>query len=301
LHKGKTMANHEAKRKVAQEPGTTLTAPATPKAPVERSAETSAAVERGAKYAMEFAREDVAIPFLRVVQSNSHECTVGDPKYNDLARPGMFIDSVSGELMDGGKGVVVIPVAYQRSYVEWKPRATGGGLVKDFGADPSRLKDCHRAPNSYKDLTPEGNELVLSGLYYVLVVNEATGDYGAKLLVLQGTQLKKSRAWNTLMASLRFTSAEGEKYAPAPFEQSWRFTTVPEKNDKGAWMGVKIAPAARTADLDDGDTILNQCAEFFDLVRAGKVKTSPVEAPDADIIEAEIVDNKAPADGGKEF
>ena len=50
--------------------------------------------------------EDYALPFLRLLTSTSPE--VGEV---DGALPGMILNSVTGELFDGKKGIAVVPCA----------------------------------------------------------------------------------------------------------------------------------------------------------------------------------------------
>ena len=43
------------------------------------------------------------------------------------AEPGMIINSVTNELYDGSKGINVLPVFYERKYIEWQDRGAGTG------------------------------------------------------------------------------------------------------------------------------------------------------------------------------
>ena len=49
--------------------------------------------------------ESIAIPFLRVLQSNSPQCDEAQAEFMEGARPGMFLETVSGELFDGKRGI----------------------------------------------------------------------------------------------------------------------------------------------------------------------------------------------------
>ena len=69
---------------------------------------------------------DIAIPFLNLLQDGSPQVKKSSSARIDGAEAGFFIDSVSNDIFDGEKGVVVIPVLTQLKIVEWIPYDDGG-------------------------------------------------------------------------------------------------------------------------------------------------------------------------------
>ena len=67
-------------------------------------------------------QEDLALPFLKVLGQLSPEVNKQNAKFINGAEPGMIVNSVTRELYDGAKGIDVIPVHYERQYVEWQDR-----------------------------------------------------------------------------------------------------------------------------------------------------------------------------------
>ena len=67
-------------------------------------------------------QDDLALPFLKVLGQLSPEVNKRDGKYVEGAEPGMILNSVTNEVFDGTKGVQVLPVFYERKYVEWADR-----------------------------------------------------------------------------------------------------------------------------------------------------------------------------------
>ena len=63
-------------------------------------------------------QEDLALPFLKVLGQLSPEVNKQNAKFISGAEPGMIVNSVTKELYDGAKGINVIPVHYERQYVE---------------------------------------------------------------------------------------------------------------------------------------------------------------------------------------
>lgn len=248
-----------------------------------------------------FDQSEIAIPFIRVLQSNSPQCTMGDPQYNVDARPGQFINTVTKQRYDGTVGIVVTPIAYATRFTEWKLREQGGGLVKDWGPDASTRLAVSRRDDKNRDITPEGTQIVRGANYYVFVIDDASGDFSPALMVLQGTQLKKSKAFNALIEGARDRGASGNVFKPASFHYGYRLTTAPEKNDKGSWMGVNISVDKKTTEYPYGSAIYLAAYDYRKQVEAGTVKTGNIE--DAVEVEAEITpaSGAAPADNGQGF
>lgn len=65
-----------------------------------------------------FAREDMAVPFLRVLQTNSPQLARGNSKFVDRAQAGDFFNTATGELVSGEQGLIVVPCVFMRSYTE---------------------------------------------------------------------------------------------------------------------------------------------------------------------------------------
>ena len=61
-------------------------------------------------------QEDLALPFLKVLSRQ-------DPILDDLedAKAGDILNTVTNETFKGKDGILVIPCAYQRRFLEWAP------------------------------------------------------------------------------------------------------------------------------------------------------------------------------------
>jgi hypothetical protein len=113
-------------------------------------------------------QEDYALPFLRLLTSTSPE--VGEV---DGALPGMMLNSVTGELFDGKKGIAVVPCAYVRQYIEWMPRGQGSGApVHIYPATSDILSQTHKEPGDNKDYLDNGNYIENTANYYVMIISE---------------------------------------------------------------------------------------------------------------------------------
>lgn len=266
----------------------------------------SALQQDGAATAIQVTPQDMAIPFLRVLQSNSPQVDRDSPKYVKGAEAGQFINTVTGRYWDGrDAGILVAVVAYQRSYTEWKPRAAdgkaagGGGFVKDWGSDDSLYKAATPDPvKKSKMMTDHGTEVVQAAMYYVYVVDPETGLWDRMVFNLAGTQLKKARRWNSLIKAEQLINPETRQpFSPPPFFRLYRLTTVPEQNEQGSWKGVKIEPDRTIFDVPNGSLLYHEALAFKTGIDAGEVKVAPPDQPefgDADPSRGDAKDEDTP-------
>jgi len=275
--KGKTQAATKASA-----PGTSVAAPK--KGGALKSIDKQMLRRDGAQQ-KEFTRDDLAIPFLRVLQSNSPQVKKSEAEFIKGATEGMFFNTATKQVFDGDEGVLIVPVAYTPSYIEWKTRENGGGLVKDYGADGSLMSQTQKDDKN-RDILPNGNQLVRSALYYVmLVVDEKTGTVQQVAFPLASTQLKKARQWNSFMSTY-LTEDEDGKFNPSIYYCAYRVKSVPESNEKGSWMGVNIEREDDTLNLPNGESIYLAAQAYRALAGEGKVKVQheqPAEGDTADI------------------
>ena len=67
---------------------------------------------------------------MKILQALSPEVNKREGKYIENAAAGDITNTVTKELYTEEQGCVVIPVAYKRMFLEWQPRESGGGLIK---------------------------------------------------------------------------------------------------------------------------------------------------------------------------
>jgi len=206
-------------------------------------------------------QDDLALPFLKILTNMSPE--IGEV---EGASPGMLYNSVTGELFDGAGGVVVIPCAYVRQYIEWAPRGSGSGApINIHPATSDILSKTHREPGESKDFLDNGNYIENTANHYVQVIDK-NGVPSPALIVMKSTQLKKSRKWNSMMMSVKLEGANG-LYTPPMFSQQYRLTVVSESNDRGKWHGWEIE---RIGSVEDAG--IYQTAKLFsESIQAGQV------------------------------
>ena len=213
--------------------------------------------------------QDLAVPYLAVLQSLSPQVKKGPSKIEG-AEEGDIFNTMSEEIWGGEEGVTVIPCAFNRLYVEWAPRESGGGFQGSH-TDEAILHKCSRNERG-QDVLPNGNIIVLTNYHYCLVIDEEENILDRVVIPFSSTQLKKSRRWNSLISSIMVNGSNGQ-FNPPMFSHKYSMKTEHESNSKGEWYGWKIACAGM---LTNAGTY-NAAKQFAIDVSKGLVKVSPQE------------------------
>lgn len=179
-----------------------------------------------APFGIEINKEDMMIPFIKVIQSLSEEVMQGKDKFNPDVRPGDIYDSVTQTIFKNSK---VIVCGLKKYYAEWTPEVRG----KLVGKHPTNSDVVKNAVKTEKKTdkgqtftqlsTPEGNELVETyGL--VLLVKTEDGLPLPAVLTLSKTSFMVGKQLSTVIA------IHQNKGVPV-----FRMGTTGVSNSKGSW------------------------------------------------------------------
>lgn len=229
--------------------------------------------------------DDQAIPFLSILQALSPQVKKGPAKLEG-SEEGMIFNTLTKELFpasDGAPGICVVPVAYECSMLEWKPREQGGGFAGKHSVQQGEalLKTTTKDERG-RDVLPNGNHLIRTAQHFVLLL-KPDGSYEQAVISMASTQFKKSKQWNSLKTSIKLPSKKGGLFTPPSFAFVYRLTTVLEQKDANSWFGWKIENAGALVDPENGATVaIYQAArDFAKAVGEGKVKVAEHGADDA--------------------
>ena len=181
-------------------------------------------------------QEDLALPFLKVLGQLSPEVNKRDGKYVEGAEPGMILNTVTNEVFDGTKGIDVLPVFYERKYVEWQDRGEGKGAPVAIHDASSDIMSQTTRDKSFKDRLPSGNYLENTANHYVVVLGDSPQ---TALISMKATQLKISRKWNSIMMGIKLQGKNG-LFTPPTYSHIYNLSTVQMSNDKGTWFGWEV-------------------------------------------------------------
>ena len=189
-------------------------------------------------------QDDIALPFLKVLGQLSPEINKVHAKYKEGAEPGMILNTVSGQLYDGSKGVDVIPVHYRRQLVEWQDRGSSTGAPVAIHNAESDIMSKTTRDKSYKDRLPNGNYIDNTANHYVVVLGDSPQ---TALLSMKATQLKISRKWNSIMMGIKLQGKNG-LFTPPTYSHIYNLKTVQMSNDKGTWFGWEVSKVGPVQD-----------------------------------------------------
>lgn len=218
-------------------------------------------------------QDDYSVPFITILQALSPQL-----EEDDSLRQGMIINTVTGDAVDGKKGIAFIPATTQHVFVEFKKREAGGGFVGVHATNSATVIDAKNASNTYgKYETPAGNELIETFYVYGVLVGD-DGSATQAVIGFTSAKIKKYKSWMTKAKTVQITLPDGRRI-PAPlFAHRYRLTSVSEKNSKGTFYNWDVkfdgenAAAARLLPSDD----LFQFADNVrKLVETGDAKINP--------------------------
>lgn len=216
------------------------------------------------KYSTKVDKDDVLIPRIAILQTLSKALDKTEAAFIKGAEVGQFCDASQNKLWDGEEGIVIIPVHYRKTNIEWKKRQ----FVADRGLDIEYQNSCKRNEKG-KLITPDGNTLVPTAEYAVLIVED--GGFSPAMISMTGSQMKKSKKLMTMITNFLVDSPRG-KVNPAMFYRSYKITTQPESNDEGSWFGFGIEVGELTPKLKGGKDIYLAARAFRKQMDEGSVK-----------------------------
>ena len=213
--------------------------------------------------------EDMQIPFIRIIQALSPQLQKDDPLYIKGAEQGDIFNTVSQEIYKQDEGITLVPAFFEKKFLEFQLRSSGGGFVRELAADDKDITMTSR--ENTIELLPNGNELVRTHQHLV-IAKSADGTFSPCVLDMKKTQLKVSRRWNTLKNSARLPSG-----ALMPiYGTAWRVTTVLESNDQGKWFNYKLD---RVNDITpEIEKMMLEARNMYQGVSKGEVKMAAASA-----------------------
>jgi hypothetical protein len=220
-------------------------------------------------------RDDYAVPFLGVLQSNSPLV-----ESNASARPGMLVNTVTQQLYDGKEGILFIPVHTQHNVLEWKPRNLGGGFVAAHTMDSDLVQKAKEEQEFGKWKTVKGdeksNDLIETQSVYGVFVNEH-GSAEQMIISFSSTKIRKYKAWMTKARTVQIPLPNGRKINAPLFAHKYRITSVGEKNAKGSFYNFDInfdGGSSKACLLPTNDPLFQAAVAFHELLKDGSINVA---------------------------
>lgn len=210
--------------------------------------------------------ESFATPFLRILQSNSPQIEEDSDNFIQGGKAGLFFNTVTNELY--GKEVNVIPVKFERMFVEWKPNRQG--FVGMHSVEEAMAISEPGSVFGSRLHAESGNILQDTHTFYLLIAGYE--EEGPLVFPLSSTGIRHSRKWMSMARMLRLPS---RKLAPL-YSSIYQLTTVVNENDQGRWY--QIGDKSKTSIErigwvnEDQFMFVKQAVTMFDQIKANLAK-----------------------------
>jgi hypothetical protein len=206
---------------------------------------------------------DMVMPRVNILQDLSPQLKPNKPEYVEGAKRGQIFNAATRRVADE---IHVIPCAYIRHHIEWKPNR--GGFVADHGeAGEALLAQCKRNADNY-DVLPNGNLLVPTGTWYCLDLDNAAQQI---VIPMSRTQLKPSRQWMSAATSEKIKHPENGEFTPPLWFRSWGLHSVLREDGENDWYVFAFDRGPTIIELDD-PSLIEKARSFQELVSRGEVR-----------------------------
>jgi hypothetical protein len=186
-------------------------------------------------------KSSFAIPFLTLLQALS-------PQLKDVegAKSGLFINTITNEIFNE---IDVIPCAFQRVFIRWGSRASGGGFKGQYNSADIDLKKIEFTIDDEGAYKIGDDELVDTRNHFVLYKTK-DNVWKPALISMSSTQIKKSKRWMTLIQGVEVKNSEGKPFTPPSFSHIYRVRSVEERNSKGVWNSFETSLLSSVTDAE---------------------------------------------------
>lgn len=248
------------------------------------------------------AAEDNIIPLIYILQAQSPQALKQKPEYIKGAVAGNIWPRGTKVLIDGEEtGLPVIPVAFKKSWVEWRPDRGGFAGRHDYDATSETkgrpegaewVEDPKKKGRGAWEL-PSGNNVVETREHAVLAL--INGNWTGAVVSMSSTNHTSSRMWMGLMKDKRIpilkdgvpTGGYTEDRAPA-YAYVYCLKTVAKSNDDGDWYGWEAEDGMGDGEetfitsIDNGASLYRQARQLAaDFKSGAKVADAPAEQDSA--------------------
>lgn len=223
--------------------------------------------------------EDYSIPYLNMLSKGSPQVDEENDKFIKEAKKGQIFNTVTESCSDV---LTVLPVYYRRRYVEWyNDRTKNKAPVNEYLPEEFQTFQKEgkivRGDDKKDRFVGKGDTYVENTAEHYVIVIDGQSWYKA-LIKMKGSQLKKSKQWNSIMSNQRRVDGD-EIYQPKDFAMSYNLSGRPEKNDQGSWHGWVVSQNKWIDELGlvKIEDILADASQFEKTIHSGELKVAPQE------------------------
>lgn len=202
-----------------------------------------------------------AVPMITMIQKMSPQVDEDKESYIPEAKPGMFFNSVTGELYES---LEVICCSFYRAFTEWTRREEGGGFRGQHESSSERVQTATRTENEL--VTTDDTILFDTRYHYCLILKDGLPE--PVLIPFKSTQVKKSKKWLSIMSNL-VADNNGSIFKVPMFGAIYTLTSIGEQKDENTWKGFEIK--MKNIIGEDQIDLYNAAKDFKESITSGKV------------------------------
>lgn len=248
-------------------------------------------------------QETLSIPFLKTNLSKQIL------EANRGAVSGDMYNTVTGEIYDRDKGVLVLPCVFQRRFIQWSPLGDEQSAPIAIYSTKEECPATERSKEDNKEYLTDGSGHYIEDTHqhYCLIIKtddkgNPTGATDAVMIAMKSTSLKASRKWNSIISTRRKQKADGSMFIPPRFLYTYKLGTYMESGRKGDYFVWDMKLDEELSDLN----LYNEAKAFAMSVEQNNVDVkyeqeasasdeAPKATPKAEVkAKAEVVKDELP-------
>jgi len=210
-----------------------------------------------------FGLADIKRPTIKLMQGLSPYINKNHEKYVQGAENGDILVTGADYLYDGSIELIIIGFAH--NYVEWHPRATGGGLIGAHPFNPAVVAGMEKGKGGVY-LTEQGTEMHDTMSYFVMY-KTPDDEWEPAMLFLKSTMLSVGREINTKLSKRNIETAAGVRKAPV-YANIVTLGVVGDSNSEGDWNKFRMDGIEF---IDDPDLFMKCKQEYLNFAKSMKI------------------------------
>ena len=136
--------------------------------------------------------DDIALPRLRILQSSSDHVKKSTPEFIKGAEEGDLFNTLTKSVTKAEDGLFFVSAKRRVVYLEWKDQEAGGGLINNFGEDPSAFLSAE-IDDRGRRISKDGHEIVKTFDFFGYVVDIKEGSSSEVIISMSKTSAKKAK------------------------------------------------------------------------------------------------------------
>jgi hypothetical protein len=224
--------------------------------------------------------DDLSIPFLTVLQSNSPEVKPKTKGGLGL-QIGNLLNTVTQEAFDGEKGVGLVPAITRHEWVEWAPRDSGEGFVARYDCDDPLILEA-KATQPFGQYKHRENNLVETYYIYGVLYDVETQDsLGPVVISFSKTKIKRYKRLISALRSFQLAvpggNGEARRITPPMYAHSLVVCSCDDQNNKGEFQNFNIVPSQgdlRSSLIPSDDSRFQEAVMLKKSIDAGEAKAA---------------------------